>query len=738
MAENEKFTSGRKGDSELFLEERKSKKEYVVNSSRKTALDLMGFNGVDDSDESYLKIHDGGRDIYSCGLYIERLPRNLVIASSFTKLFRFHNTISNVFIVPLAEESISVVNKRLDMLEGEIRGAMKDIDGENRLRELQGKKDDVRMWATEIDSGKNTLYRVGFLFILLAFSRDELNIKISDFCGEAKGFEIMSCYGAQLEAFLSAFPINKLQTVRLFEKEPVGRGIIKMHTMDRKSLSTIFNHTDSVFNHKDGVPIGRDLYTGRLVCYDPYDKVHFSYGMLVAGVPGSGKSATMKELYSRLIDFGYHFALIDFEPHTNGRHGEYAPFTEAVGGVNYLFSSNSDKLINLYEINEETEYDINTDTEYRILRLNDKIIDTTSILLVLATGIQLKKRDAVFSAEMLVRMESVIRKAVKTIYTERGIRDGEPDSLYATDVLEGKFHSGRRRKKLPQQHDFYMQLLRDSKANMDKYKDEAYALLLDIFEDTVRELYYCPVCLKEYTKTEYESIKASADGHRRCMHADEKSAEIREVHGSKAYLDCESTISVDMETPVFNFDLSQIPESERPAMVLVAQNFIQEYFIKTNSSNPKKARKLLIGMDEAHKVLRYASAREFLDGWYRTARKKHVGPVLLMQSVADLGQYQDTENIISNTETFFLFKHGSADKEYIRKVTGITASQAEAIVNLGGGINNEVKNPGEFCLIERPTKKVCFVKADYLRNTEEMIVETDAEQIARIYERRGW
>lgn len=732
--------------SELFMQTKTAaKREYVIGNTRKTALDLISPNGIDDRNLGYLIVHDAGRDVFCCGLYISRLPRSLTIASHFSALFNFQNTISNVFIEPQNEGSIGLVNKRIDTLEGEIRGAEKDPDGGNRLRELRGKQDDADKWARIIESGENTLYKVGFLFILMAYSLDELRYKVAEFEGVAKkkNFELMACYGAQLEAFLSALPLNKIQRVRIFEKEPIGKEIIKRHIMDKNSLSTIFDHTSSEFNHRDGVPIGRNLYTGMPTCLDPFDRVHTSYGMVVAGMPGAGKSATIKELYSRLVDFDYHFALIDFEPHPNGKHGEYAPLVEALGGINYTISAHGDTLINLFELNEEMEYDSNANVEYRTLRVLDKVVDVSNILLAIATSIQLKKKEAVFSAENLLRMDAIISRVVRSLYEERGIYDGEPDSLYTSSNVEGgKFHSGKKRKKLPTQHDFYMKLLRSSRENVDRFKEEAYGLLLDAFEDTVRELYYCPFCLKEYSREEYESLRKAADGERWCVHEDGRGAVIRSVKGSKPYLDCESTVRFDLSTPIVSFDLSKIPESERPIMVLVAQNFIQEYFIKTNSSDPRKARKLLMSTDEAHKIFPYEGARVFLNSLYRTARKKHVGPILIMQSVADLARYSDTEDIVKNTETFLLFKHNFKDRDYIKSVTDITESQVEAILNLGGNVSGKdgktLKNPGEFCLVEIPTKRISFIKADYLRETESWIVETDAEEIARLYERRGW
>lgn len=68
---------------------------------------------------------------------------------------------------------------------------------------------------------------------------------------------------------------------------------------------------------------------------------------MIAGQSGYGKSATVKQLFSRQVDFGVHIANIDYEPLPgDGKRGEYSIVAEAVGGVNYLISNYSDSQLN--------------------------------------------------------------------------------------------------------------------------------------------------------------------------------------------------------------------------------------------------------------------------------------------------------------------------------------------------------------------------------------------------------
>ena len=163
-------------------------------------------------------------------------------------------------------------------------------------------------------------------------------------------------------------------------------------------------------------------------------------------------------------------------------------------------------------------------------------------------------------------------------------------------------------------------------------------------------------------------------------------------------------------------------------MIMVVQSYIEENFIKKNSTNPNKARKLMVSTDEAHRILKFEGARMFENALYRVARKRHTAPWLILQSVKDFAKYQDTEEILKSTETFMLFRHNYLDGQYIKDTTNLTQSQVDTVLNLGG--TSEAKKYGELCLVDIPTKRAVFIQADYLKDSEFDVVETDVEKIA--------
>ncbi|MBQ7557265.1 MAG: hypothetical protein IJT00_04300, partial [Lachnospiraceae bacterium] len=618
--------------------------QYFFGEDGKNIRELLAPDGANTNPLPYMTINDGGQEVYIVALYADKINKETTIATTFTPLFNYKNAVSSVFVNPLGSDSVKRLNKRINMLDA-ARYAAAQEQNINRLRTITAKLQDAEAWAKKLDAGMNTLFEVSFLFVLRAESLINLQKHVADFQGIAKKSQIdlSACYAANPEGFLSGLPLNRIFAVDYTFGHGgfAGETPIKKHIFDIFSLATIYNHLDSEFYHDNGIFLGRNLYNGLPISFDPYDKSHFSFGIIIAGKTGYGKSATWKQMMTRLVDFGVHIVSIDFKP--RGLRGEYAAAAEAVGGVSYSIEPKSKVKLNLFDLSEQTEFDENSGSEYRTLRLYDKIESTKCVLMTIATSGGTSMTATPYKAETIDRMETIVRTCIRRVYERIGLVDGDPDSLYETGgIRRGSFDAGRKKKLMPIMRDFYMELLEQHSMNEDRFKEDAYHLLIDAFEEYVGELYYCPLCLRTFTREEYESIPVRKDGRKWCTHKDGRTSEIRVIKGTKAYFDAQSDVDIDIDLPVTNFDISQIPESERPIMMLVCQSFVMEYFVKKNAINMKDARKLLVVIDEAHEAFWNPESRHFLALQYRTNRSRHVGNVLIMQSLADLSKYPDT------------------------------------------------------------------------------------------------
>lgn len=711
-----------------IAEAEKPESKNIFFSNRKDVKELIAPNGVNPNPLDYMIIHDNGIDIYTMCLYIHKLPTNSTFATTFAPLFNFPNVTSSVFIDPMvAGKSSKQLDKRVVMLDTERVAAEKDGD-RNRLRKIMGKLSNAEAWARDIESGDNMLYEVAFLFVLQSPDLENLKLRVSDFHMRAreKGIELAACYSVHPEAFLSSYPINYIYKAPL--NKFVKTTTIKKHVLDKGSLSTIFNHTQSYFAHKNGTVIGHDINTRQLIRWDNYDPSHDGYGVAVCGKVGSGKSATVKMINSRNVDFDYVIRSIDFE--SRGTMGEYAIMALNMGGVNYQIKANSNNILNIFEIDVEDEFDEITGTEYKALRLKEKMSDAKHLLITM-----IEDGNKINDFSDMTFISSIVSDTVQELYAEREIYDMQVDSLYTKGEVvgeNGRITSGKVKKELPIITDFYKKVLIKKKNNQIGFHDMAYQIIVDALKDYVKELYYCPDIMKFFTAEEYKGLVI--DNKEKFYDYNGEKFKVTAINGLKPYFDGQSTITATPDTPHINIDISQLPDDEKIVALLVAMSFVKENYVKKNSMNPLNAKKMVMLIDELHKTFPYEEARLFVADAYRTYRKRHVAPWSITQALADYNGHEETKAIIKNSTAIFLFKQDYQDRDFIKSVTPLTDSQVAHVLSLGGDANDpeeKAKRRGECCLIDNG--KAVFMKVDYLTDSEALIVETETSKIMKLY-----
>ena len=685
-------------------------------------------DGIDTNPLSYMTIMDGGHEKFVRTYTISGKPKRTSFAKTFNSLFNFTGVTSSVFIVPISEEEMS---RRLDhhitILSSEYSMASGDP---NRRRKLASQTGEAAGWAQEVENGENRFYNVGFLFSLYADSLQELN-KISDsFYYEAlsKGIIVSNCYGTQGEAYALSGPFNGKVKI---QSQTVKGSPIKFLTMDKYSVSTLFNYLQDSFTHKSGVPIGRDMITGNIVVYDLFDPSHDSMSIAVAGKSGSGKSVLIKTMSSRQVLFGWHYVAVDTQVKKGTSEGEYAALAVASGGINFQIRNGSDEYLNLFDIGETIRSEKIAESiikEVRTVDLSGKISTlVNNLCAMILTGAD-KQFDSLDDQTYVRR---ILTDTALQTYEDFGIREGDVDSLYE-DRVESKngITSNKQKKRLPTISDFYQRILRNNRNNTDKNLKKVYTLIIYALKDFVKEIYYTQDSVKFLTREEYSALSENENGVRIYEFPDGREEEVIAVRGSRAYYDGQSTININRDCPFTNIDISMLPDVEKKLARHIAIAWINEYFIKKNSEKLDASNKLVVIFDEAHECFRDEYSRSTIDIAVREARKRYVGIILATQTLKEYDYYPETQSILKLVECKFVFRQDFQDRDYLIESIGLTESQADMIVNSIGGSDREEdkkRHKGEVCIIDN--KRVCFCKVDYLERTEGLVVDTDASSV---------
>lgn len=695
----------------------------VFHGVRKSVRDRVAPDGINPNPLEYMEIMDGATKSYVSVYYISSMPKTSTFAQTFAPLFNMAGVTSSVYTEPVpVAKTRKLLNKRIIVLDGErVTASKNDM---NRERVITEKLEEAEKWAKEVETGVNAIFKVAFLFTITAESLEDLHTRTEMLValGREKGMELVNAYSVVPEAFLCNAPFGKLYD---FNVGPYRKKAIKLHIMDKRSLSNIYNHTQAGFSYPDGVLFGRNLFSGRPVFYNPFRHTH-GYGMAISGMIGSGKSTTVKILLGRTIDHGAKVVSIDYDSPGNVN-GEYCQLAYEEGGYIFQLRSDTETPINLFELSPTKRFDDIRHIEYETLDLKEKIQDLSNIIVTI-----IKSGKSEVDFEIDVFLKEKVTDTISELYAERGIVDRDVSSLYEMGevLVNGKVMPGKVRKKLPTISDFTYKILVEQATNRNDTYDLTYALILAGIKQYVKELYFCPDTLKRFTAEEFKRL-AFDDGGSYYKEGNEKHY-VKALKGIKPYFDGESCLDVDIASlSMVNFDLSQLPESERLVAQLVVMNYITENFVKSNAADPSKVEDRYFVIDEAHRGWVYAEAQRFCCDVSRTCRKKHVSPVTITQSVSDYGKSKETETIFKLAVCKILLKHDYMDEEYILKNTILNEYQTRRVLNLGGDASamefadESMRNArqGECCMIDG--NRVQFIKVDRLPS-EIRFSETDA------------
>ncbi len=715
------------------------------NQKASVLRNAIAADAIDPAPNKYLVISDGGEEAYLRTFTISSHPNTTTFANTYADLMNFQNCESSIFVKPIASDvMLSKINKQINTLVGEDYTATKNTNV-NRSRSLSSQISDASRFAEEIETGETKFYDVGFLFTLYASNVKDLNKMTQEFHSKAKekGIEISNCYGIQAEAFAENGPWNR--TIKT-QSALIKQDAVKFFPFDKRSVSTLYNYTQTSFSHKGGIILGLDMFTAAPIVFDTFDGSHDGYVGIVAGKTGVGKSALIKMMVCREVLMGYHFVCIDSKQRKGTSEGEYASLANLCDGINFQISNATDSVMNIFDISETTRNIKDKDNivhEIRSLDIADKITMLSNIIMKLVQGSSYRQEVTLKDRTYIT---TIIRDNLKQLYRSFGFVDSDPDSLYTkagapnAQKDNSTMRNGKALKILPTMTDFYKQILISRRDNTDSELEGAFNIVAMSLKDYVKELYYSERSVTFFDREDYmslpykETIKAREFIN---MALNGLSEKVEEVHGIRAYFDGQSTVHLDRDCPFTNIDISTLPDAEKELTRQIALDFVNENFIKRNSLSLDANAKMKVILDEAHELFRDEYDRATVDGVSRTARSRNVSLWLISQTLKEYDQYPETQAILKQAATKFVFKQDPTDRDYLIEKVGFTPAQASIIVDtLGGNPDDESdsnKHRGEVCIMDN--KAVCFCKVAYRKDTEQLAVATDAKGIEEAFRR---
>ena len=236
-----------------------------------------------------------------------------------------------------------------------------------------------------------------------------------------KSCEIRTLYFKQLDALKETLPVND--------------NILKDNTknMTTAGLAAMFPIARTKSSVKDGIYLGRDLFTGLPLNLETFTPQLANANIAIFGVPGSGKSVTVKTIVGRNALINRRSSILDIE-------GEYVAQTEKLGGRIIKVRQTIPVGINLF--------DIDIDVDEGFIDIDTKITEIRAIM----NGIINKYENRTLKPNEIADIE----QAVREVYKEKEITK-DIDSIYEKigGNYEGKITFGNIKKKMPTLTDFH-------------------------------------------------------------------------------------------------------------------------------------------------------------------------------------------------------------------------------------------------------------------------------------------
>lgn len=611
-------------DEELNIsQEDVSAENNKFTSNTTTLKDLISADYVDFSESPKYGLIG---EKYMKNLYIGILPSSVTFPNYLDELYRFGNIDVSLYIRPIEnEDALADLSKLRNSLEVEFTTAG---GSNNRRDDMAAKVYEAKRLREEVRDGYNKIYQVATLATLVSNTPRQLENdcnRLRQTMGR-RDIGIKNAIYIQEDCYLSNKPL-------------MFNTMNEYHTFDKRSLACTFPFTTSNINHRNGIPIGRNIDNGLPVIFDTFDRSLKNYNMCIFATTGGGKSTFLKMLAARGATFDEQINIcIDIEP-------EYNDIAKILGGQIITITHNTDTILNFFDVTTEKVKNKLNGKDMEVVNLTSKINSVTDIILTMAKGFT-GSNDEYYND--ITRR--IIKDCITEIYKDNGIND-KPSSLYENTASKlndnGELIGGYRKKDMPTLSDWYKKLEDLAKANKKDTYTKYYDYLLSV--------------MKEYTNY---------------------------TKGGFTAFDGQSTVNLTTDVPFINFDVSSLnEETELP----LAQHIICDYIWETLVKKNDKGKKLRVIVDEAWRMAKiingkpkFPEALNFLEKLFRRARKKNTSAVIISQQFNEF--YNDlTQSIIRNSDTKVFLPPDDTSIDEIAEVFHLTQGEMNYLKNTKRG-----------------------------------------------------
>lgn len=619
----------------------REEEQSFLTKNKKDIKDLIAPAGIDATSTNHLEIVSTTTK-YARAMVVSALPRMCTFPSFLRGMYNFGDINVSVFINPVSEaKSQNELNRTINELESEriVAANRGNINRESLLAQKRAEAEELR---DAIASGLDKLFESSIMCTIFAYSMEELDRQTELLSSEMSKTltNVKTAWAMQEDAFKSNLPFNEDK-------------LMKKHTFDRRSMSTVFPFVNSDVGHENGIPIGFNRQTGLPILYDNFNSALSNYNMVVFGKSGAGKGVTIKTLIARsAVLMGIETLALDAE-------GEYGVVADALGGLNVVISPNSNTVINPFDIEPEITRDEITGREIISLNVENKIEDVTQVLLTMARG-------STRSEDVNEVTKQIIAEAAAEEYASLGIVN-DVNSLYAIDqkgVIQNEY-LGRKKKPMPTIGSWYRRILLNASQN----KNPDYRIHYSYLSKVMRQY-------------------------------------VREYNGQMSYFDGQSTFDLLEGTTFINLDISQLEERfARPLAQQILLSWIWEKYVKKNSEDKAKAGKKRVLVDEAWMLLPFPEAVDFLNKMARRARKRNVSLAVVSQRFQDFYEKSEVQAVLTSSETKLFLAQDKSEIQYIKEVFKLSEGEADFLTTCARG-QGLFKVGEQTAIIEiRPTKK---------------------------------